>query len=340
MKLPLVSRPGLPAAQAPAGATRRALVWLALLVAVAVPVTLGDYALHLAVSGGLMALSAMALTVLSGTAGLPSLGTAAFLGIGGFGAGILATHGQWGLVPAIGVGAAAGALVGALIALLTLRVSGLYLAVGTLALQHVIGLVATDIDIKMTGAAGFLLDAPVVAGIAIDTPLRWWALTVVLLIAVHALLAYLVRGAPGRAWQLLRDHPGAAVALGIPAARSRLGVFALSSALIGAAGAVGAYYLGNVQAGTYTIHLAVAYLTIAALGGPGRLGGAIAASYAIVLLPVALSALLRVAGVDASSRAAGLENIVLGLLLVASLLRARTALLARLQTLRGGRGAN
>jgi len=290
------------------------------------PFFLGDYGLHLAISGGIMSLGAMALTVLCGTAGLPSLGTAAFLGIGGFSAGILASKLGLSLLPAMATGAAIGALLGLLVALLTIRVSGLYLAVGTLALQHIVSIVATDIDIRMTFASGFLLDAPQVLGIAIDSPVRWWLLTLVLMTLLFSLLSYLLGGAVGREWNLLREQPTAAGTLGISATRSRAGVFALSSAVIAATGAVDAYYIGNVQAGAYTIHVAVAYLTVIVLGGAGRLAGAVIAAYVVILLPVTLTALLRWLGVDAS-RVAGIENIVLGLILIFSLVRGRQHIL-------------
>lgn len=302
------------------------LCLLGALIAIAVPLTSNDYVLHLAVSGGLMALAAMPLTVLSGSAGLPSLGTAAFLALGGFTAGILGTYWEIGLVPAMIASAALGVAVGGLVALLTLRVSGLYLAVGTLALQHLVRLAATDVDLKLTAAAGFMLDNPVIAGIAVDSPLRWWSLTVVLLALMIGLLTYLQRGAAGREWRLLREHPTAAGALGVSIRRSRFGVFALSSSLIAASGAVAGYYIGSIQAAGYTIHLAIAYLTVVALGGAGRLGGAIAASYVVVLLPALLMAALQWVGPGAADSLAGAENLVLGLILVASLVRARGGL--------------
>jgi branched-chain amino acid transport system permease protein len=87
--------------------TTRSLGWpsnyrvAALAFFAAAPFYLGAYALHLAVSGGLMALGAMALTVISGSAGLPSLGSAAFLAIGAFTSGILATQFGVGLMPSM-----------------------------------------------------------------------------------------------------------------------------------------------------------------------------------------------------------------------------------------------
>lgn len=291
----------------------------AVLLALALPFGFGGYGLYIAASGGLMAVGAMALTVLSGSAGLPSLGTAAFLAIGAFSSGILATQLGLGIVPATGVALVLGFAAGAGIALLTLRVSGLYLAVGTLALQHVVSIVATDLDLKLTYANGFMLDAPRVAGIVIDAPWRWWALTVVLVASIYALFTWLQRGHVGREWTLLRAEPTAAAALGISAVRTRLTVFALTSAVIAASGAVDGYRIGNVQATGYTLHLAVTYLTVVALGGAGRLIGAIIASYVVVMLPDAIAGFLRAVGIDATSHLAGIDNMLLGAILIFAL---------------------
>lgn len=305
----------------PRGAPRRhpALLLLAA-AALAAPFCFGGYGLYLASTGAMMAVGAMALTVLSGSAGLPSLGTAAFLAIGAFTSGILATQLGWGLVASASAAIVLGFITGAAVALLTLRVSGLYLAVGTLALQHVIGIVATDLDLKLTYASGFMLDAPHIAGVAIDAPARWWALAIVLIVLTYSLFAWLQRGHVGREWSLLRAEPTAAAALGISVVKSRLTVFALTSAVIAASGAVEGYRLGNVQASGYTLHVAITYLSVVALGGAGRLIGAIVASYAIVLLPEAISAALRATGIDATSHVAGIENMVLGVILVLALM--------------------
>ncbi|WP_144109561.1 branched-chain amino acid ABC transporter permease [Paraburkholderia sp. BCC1886] len=303
------------------GASWRVLGSIAvLLIAFAAPFGFGDYGLYVAASAGLMALGAMALTVLSGSAGLPSLGTAAFLAIGAFSSGILATQLGLGIVPAIVTALVLGFAAGAGIALLTLRVSGLYLAVGTLALQHIVQIVATDLDLKLTYASGFMLDAPRIVGLVIDSPTRWWALSALSMALVYGLFTWLQRGHTGREWALLRAEPTAAGALGISPVRARLTVFALTSAVIAAAGAVDGYRLGNVQATGYTLHLAVTYLTVVALGGAGRLIGAIVASFIVIMLPDAIAAALRALGIDATSHLAGIDNMLLGAILVFALL--------------------
>jgi branched-chain amino acid transport system permease protein len=225
-------------------------------------------------------------------------------------------------------------MTGVLVAALTLRVSGLYLAVGTLALQNVVHVVATDLDLKLTYAAGFMLDEPVLFGVTINSLVRWWILVLILLVLTFCLFRFLLRSHIGREWNLLRVHPTAAAALGIFGAGSRIQVFALTSAVIAVAGALGAYQIGNVQADTYTVQLAVIYLTVAALGGAGNLIGAIVASYVIILLPAFISTVMGLLAIDATSRAAGLENGAIGVILIFALLRGPQRIAVRLTRLK------
>ncbi|PLZ00235.1 branched-chain amino acid ABC transporter permease [Burkholderia sp. WAC0059] len=330
---PAVNKPAKRAAT-----LRTAATVAVVLIALAVPLVLGGYGLYVAASGAMMAVGAMALTVLSGSAGLPSLGTAAFLAIGAFTSGILATQCGLGFVPAVLIALLLGFAVGLTIALLTLRVSGLYLAVGTLALQHVVQIVATDLDLKLTYASGFMLDVPRIAGWSVSTPVRWWGLAAAMVALVYTLFSRLQRGHVGREWALLKAEPNAAAALGVSAVRTRLAVFALTSAVIATAGAVDGYRLGNVQAASYTLHLAITYLTVVALGGAGRLVGAIVASYALVVLPDAVDALLGGMGVDVTSHGAGIDNMLIGAILAFALLgglaRLSRAIMARRTTIR------
>jgi branched-chain amino acid transport system permease protein len=297
----------------------------------AAPLASGDLVLHLAVSGGLLSLAAMPLTVLVGSAGLPSLGTAAFLCVGAFTAGILSNNLGLGLLPAVVVSGVLGLMCGTLVATTTLRVSGLYLAVGTLALQRAMGVIATDLDLKLTYSAGFMLDDPDLFGFHINSLQRWWAFIAVLMLFVFVAFRYLQKSHIGREWALLRTHPAAAAALGISMTKSRIQIFALTSAVITVVGVIDAYHLSNVQAGTYTLDLAIVYLTISALGGAGNVAGAIAASYLIVLLPQLVQFLLALFSIDATSRAAGFESIAIGSMLIMALLRVPQRMLAKLR---------
>jgi branched-chain amino acid transport system permease protein len=185
-----------------------------------------------------------------------------------------------------------------------------------------------------------MLDDPVVFGVTINSPVKWWALVLILLVLVYGLFRYLLRSHTGREWSFIRTQPTAATALGIYVAGNRIQVFALTSAVIAIIGAIDGYHLGNVQAGTYTVELAIIYLTVAALGGAGNLLGAIAASYTIILLPGLISTIMALLSIDATSRAAGLESVAIGIILIFALLRGPQRIgagLARLKVAYAGR---
>lgn len=287
----------------------------------AVPAMSGKFAMQLANIGGLMAIAAMALTVLTGTAGLLSLGHAAFLGMGAFTAGLIATQLELPFLAAVIGAGFVGLVVGGIVAIATLRTSGLYLAVGTFALQSVVAIILVDIEVKVTAAVGFLMPVPEILGWAIRDLNQWWHCIVTAMLLTYLLLKWQVDSHVGRAWICSRDHPTVATAMGISLLRARAGVFMLTSALTSASGAIAGYYFGIVQAGNYDLHLAIKYITIVALGGLGSLHGAIIGAYAILLLPHLLAWLFRMSGIDPAIAASGSENIALAVILIVVLLQ-------------------
>lgn len=286
----------------------------------AVPVFFDGYLMSLAISGALLALAAMPLTLLTGTAGLLSLGQAAFLGLGGYTAGVLAHLFGLGLTTALFAAAAAGLVIGMLVALATLRVVGIYLAVGTFALQFVLQPIMQNIDVAVTHSTGFMLSEAVLFGVPLATPTRWWLALAVLGALLYAWLRWLQQSHIGRRWVVLRDTPTAAGVLGISLQRTRLGVFALTSAITASVGALTAYYYGSAQAGIYSLHLAILFLTIVALGGAGNLAGAIVAAFVMIGLSPLVESVIHAGGLLSPSRAGGVETILVGLILMVSLI--------------------
>lgn len=300
---------------------RGTLPIIAAAAAAAVPLFGSPFALQIANLGGLMAIAAMALTVLTGTAGLLSLGHAAFLGIGAFTAGLLATKLGVPFLATVVMAGLVGLAVGALIAFLTLRISGLYLAIGTFALHYVVVLGLNDLEVKLTYAVGFIMPAASVLGLPLDDARSWWGFVVACLAVEYAALAWLVRSHVGRAWIVSRTNPTLAGALGTSLLRARMSAFMLTSFITAAAGAMAGYYLGIVVAANYTLHLAIVYVTVVVLGGLGSLAGAVVAAYAVTLLPYMIEGAMSAVGLTVMSGFAGLESIVLGIILAAVLLR-------------------
>ena len=301
---------------------RGALLPGLVVLAAGLPAVLGDYGMHVANTGLILGIAAMALTTLMGPAGLLSLGEAAFLAIGAFTAGYLATAHDFGFLAATAAAGLAAMAAGGLVALATVRALGLYLAIGTFALQYVVELILTDVEVKWTQAVGILMPVPSVLGFEIVGETRWWGLNVVVAVLVYGVLAWVRRGHVGRAWIAARDEATVASALGISLAWCRVSAFALTSFIAGIAGALHGYYAGIVQITSFPLHLSIVFVTICVLGGLGSLPGAVAAAYVVVILPHALQMLMAQVGLDAESGRAGVENIALGVILGAVLLRA------------------
>jgi len=320
-----------PAARLRAASIGRAAPFMVYAVAlIGVPLAFGKLGLQFANIGGLAAIAAMALTVLTGTAGLLSLGHAAFLGIGAFTAGLLATLLDWPFLAAIAAAGVAGLAVGALVAMATLRTSGLYLAVGTFALQAVVSVILIDIEVKVTAATGILMPVPSVMGFAIRDLAQWWYLIVTVVLITYMLLRWQLRSHVGRGWITARDHPTAAASMGISLIRARASVFMLTSFLTSVCGAIGGYYYGIVQAANFDLHLGIKYITIVALGGLGSLPGAIVGAYAITFLPHVLTSIFRAVSINAATAASGSESIALAIVLTVALLRVPQSVWRRL----------
>ncbi len=296
------------------------------------PYFVGSFGIHIANLGTIMGIAAMSLTILIGQAGLLSLGHAAFMGVGAFTAGYLASKFALDMMAAMAIAGVVGMLIGGLAALATVRAVGLYLAVGTLALQYVVELVLTDVEVKYTQATGFMMPAATAFGTNVRTEPQWLVLNVTLAAAAFLLLTWIARSHIGRGWMVVRDNPTIAAALGISVARARISVFMLTSFIAAAAGALQGYYAGIVQVSSYPLHWSIVYVIIVVLGRLGSLSGALIAAYVIALLPHALEMLLLTAGFGPGRGSAGVESLALGIILAAGLLRAPERLWARLRS--------
>ncbi len=310
---------------------RRLAIGLAAIAVVGLLPAQGLYWLALGNQSAIAAISAMGLTVLVGTAGLLSLGQAAFLAIGGFTAALLVTHMGFGFLGAMAAGGVVAGLAGALVAAATARTVGIYLAVGTLALQYVVEIVLSDVEVQLTSGMGFQMPVAQVLGIELTSEEDWWYFLCLLTFLAWFVLRAIVRGQPGRTWVCMKENATVAGSLGIPVRRARMAAFALSSLVAGAVGVVHGFYMGTVQITNYSLHLSIVYLTIAVLGRLGSIGGAIWAAAVITVLPQALNGLMRALGFDLIAFGAGLEDVVLGLILAMILLEAPRRLWARIR---------
>lgn len=253
----------------------------------------------------LAAIGALALMLLTGIAGQISLGHAGLLAAGAFTAGIL--HKEiaapfWVTLPAA---AAAGALLGILFGLPSLRLRGLYLAVSTLALHFVVVYLGGEYETRRGFSTGILVDPPMVFGYEIYAPRVWYfvlagAAAIALLICVN-----LMRSRSGRAWRAIHSNETVAEALGVHVARYKLLAFVISSAMTAVAGALFAYYRGFVSIEAFSLYLTIQYVAMIIIGGMGSLLGAILGAVFVTLFPYVIEG-----AIDALPGAQGLAGSV------------------------------
>jgi branched-chain amino acid transport system permease protein len=230
--------------------------------------------------------SAIGLNLLTGYAGQASIGSAAFLALGGYTVVLLGPGTPFPIVflVAIGVSAAVGLAIG----LPSLRLRGLYLIFSTLALHFVVSFAVNEYDTQTNALAGHTI-APLDLGfMKVDTDGRWFFVLALVLAFVHWLSSNIVRGRPGRAFAAVRTNEAAAAVMGIDVRRTKLAAFTTSAAITGFAGALGAYFIGLVSAPYYSLPLAISYIAMILIGGLGTRVGPIIGAVIVTAVPFAM----------------------------------------------------
>lgn len=277
-------------------------VWLLIAVAfIVVPMLATDY-FYLAILTPLviMSLAALGVNILVGYCGQISLGSGAFMAVGAYGAyNFFARVPGMPLVVTLILGGVCAMFFGILFGLPSLRVKGLYLAVATLAAQFFS-------DWMFLRIQWFTLDSPSgsvsvnnlqVLGIALDTPTARYIFCLSMLVVIALLAKNLVRGAIGREWMAIRDMDVAAAVIGIRPMYAKLSAFAVSSFIIGVAGALWAFiHLSSWEPAAFSVEVSFRLLFMVIIGGLGSIMGGFFGAGFIVILPIVLSRALPALG--------------------------------------------
>ena len=270
-------------------------------------------------------LAALGLNILTGYAGQLSLGTGAFMGVGAYACYKLITiFPEMNLLVAILISGFFSAGVGVVFGIPSLRIKGFYLAIATLAAQFfLIWLFEKWAWLYNYNASGAIqvpnLD---MFGVTVAGPLAapitqyYFILFVVTLFTVFAI--NITRGRIGRMWKATRDMDIAAELVGINLMKSKLLAFAVSSYIVGVAGALFVFlWRGAAEPNLFDISLSFRILFIAIIGGLGSILGNYLGAILIVALPVVLGLIPDMTGIPLSS--ADVEHIndmIIGALII------------------------
>jgi branched-chain amino acid transport system permease protein len=261
-----------------------ALAVALLLLPLLVPAYLVD--LSLVFIYGLCGLSLM---VLAGYTGLVSLGHAAFLGIGAYAHVYFLQDLGLPWVVSMALASAVTAVIGVLVGLPALRMTGVYLTIATLAFALIIQEVFTHWDGVTGGLKGKPVDRAVIFGVPFGHDVAFYFLCLAFLGCSLWLTRNLLRSSTGRAWVAIRDSEIAAQSMGVNLARYKTMAFAYSAALMGVAGALFAHKIGYLAPDIFSVLLSIQFLLMVVVGGLGSLHGAVFGAVFVALLPVLIS---------------------------------------------------
>ncbi|HEY1611401.1 MAG TPA: ATP-binding cassette domain-containing protein, partial [Paraburkholderia sp.] len=303
---------------------RHRFFWLFLVVLFALPVLphpvhVPEYWITLLNYIGLYAIVAIGLVLLTGIGGMTSFGQAAFVGIGAYSTAYLTT--QFGVSPWLGLiaGVVVTALVALVLGLVTMRLSGHFLPLGTIAWGLALFFLFGNLDLlgKYDGINGI----PVlnVFGIDLESGRHiYYLIWVVVLVSVLS-VQNLLNSRAGRAIRALRGGGLMAEAMGVNTAWMRVVIFVYAAVLASVSGFLYAHLQRAVNPTPFGLNHGIEYLFMAVVGGVSHVWGAVLGAAILTILQDWLQSLLpRLLG-----ESGNFEVIVFGVLMVLLLQYAR-----------------
>ncbi|VTU24436.1 Lipopolysaccharide export system ATP-binding protein LptB [Variovorax sp. SRS16] len=276
---------------------------------------------------GLYTLVAIGLVLLTGVAGLISFGQSAFVGLGAYTAAYLAL--KYGLSPwlTLAAGLAVTAVGALILGWVTLRMSGHYLPLATIAwclsLYYLLG------NLDALGKFDGLTGVPLVSifGFPLENRRHFFYLLWALVIVAAVMTTHLLDSRMGRALRAVRNGTTMAEAMGVDTFRVKVMAFVLAALLASVSGWLFAYFQRTVNPSPFGLNMGIEYLFMAVVGGVGHVWGALAGAAVVKILEDQLQQWMpRLLGVTNNY-----ETVLFGALLVVALRYGRDGLWAAVE---------
>lgn len=264
---------------------------------------------------GLYSLVCLGLVLLTGVAGLTSFGQAAFVGIGAYATAWVTLN--TGLSPWLGLlaGLAITGVSALIVGGITLRMSGHYLPLATIAWGLSLYFLMGNLD--ALGKYDGLLGVPGLSlfGLEVGQGRGFFALTWFIVVLAALAIIRLLDSRPGRAMRSLRTGTQMAEAMGVNTLRYKIVIFIIAALLASVSGWLFAHFQHSVNPSPFGLKMGIEYLFMTVVGGVGHVWGAITGALLTKLLEDKLQVLLPwLIGTSGSY-----ETIVFGIVLVVAL---------------------
>jgi len=257
---------------------------LAVLAALVFPAVAGTYSVKLLQEILIWGVFAMSLDVLMGYAGMVSFGHSAFFGVGGYVAALALTRWGAGTVTGLVLPAVAAAIAAVVIGYFSIRVSGVYFIMLTLAFSQMF--YAVTFQVAWLGAEDGIVGVPrpVILGVDLATPGAFHVYVIGVAAAATLLLAGIVRSPFGHVLRGIHDNEGRMQSIGYAVHRYKLLAFVIAGTVAGVAGALYTQFAGSITPEAFLWRTSGEALLMVIIGGTGTLGGALLGAAAFILL--------------------------------------------------------
>ena len=266
---------------------------LAIFLFIIVPVALswigGGYLFQVATTTLIFIILASSLNLVTGTAGLLSLGHAGFYGIGAYAAALLSTRLGLSFLATLPLAGVAAGAVGVLVALPTMRLVSIYFAVATLGIGEMIYVILLNWTGFTHGPMGIRGIPPIdLLGWQPGTPLfDYLVVAAVTALSLWA-MSRLMHSYYGNALRAVREDDQCADAMGLNVVRLKIEAFGVSCFFAGIAGALFCHTAGFISPDQFRFAESINILAMVVVGGLGSLPGAVIGAALLIILPEAL----------------------------------------------------
>lgn len=242
-----------------------------------------EFYIHLAQSFGIMYIVIVGLNILVGLSDQLSLGHVGFYAIGAYMSAILTELGINFFV-SIMLSSLAAAVFGAIVALLSLRSKGPYLAMVTIAFGELITIVVNRWVDVTGGPAGYYSPEPSLFGFSLHTVEYFWFIGLLaVLVTVGA--SHIFKGRFGRTFVAIGNSPIASEVVGIHVKNWKILAFSMSAFLAGMGGGLFSFQNGFISSTTFEFDKSILFLIGVIVGGSGTKWGPVVGTAIVVLLP-------------------------------------------------------
>ncbi|MFC4767840.1 branched-chain amino acid ABC transporter permease [Effusibacillus consociatus] len=228
---------------------------------------------------------AMSLNLLLGYGGQISIGHASFLAIGAYSSAILTLSFGLPFVLALPLSGLFTALVGFIVGLPAVKLSGHFLAVATLGFGVAIPELLLKWDSVTGGFSGLFPEKPVILGYAFDTDMKMYFLLLVAVLLITWLMKNLIHSRIGRAFVAIRESEIAATAMGINVPLYKALMFSLSAFYTGLAGSLYAHFVSFISPHDFNISISFIALAMVVVGGFASIPGSYIGAILLTMIP-------------------------------------------------------